>query len=129
MLAEIASKAVAAERGSRRGRTWYHSEAGDLYVWGARGGVSSFQLSFMQHGLGERREWWVEWSGKSAKAGFVDSKEVDSRTHDLKSPTVDMSNARRREAGRLARRFLADEGAGLPEKLRAFLDGKLAALR
>lgn len=128
MLAEISSDAVATERGSLRGRTWYHSDAGDLYVWSARGGVSSFQLSFMAHGLEERREWWVEWNGKSAKAGFVDSKEVGTRTHDLKSPTVDMSTARLREAGRLARRFLADEGAGLPAKLRAFLDGKLAAL-
>jgi hypothetical protein len=129
MLAEVSAEAVGEERGSPRLRTWYHSDGGDLYVWEGKGSAfSSFQVSFLDRGL-ERREWWLEWSELGARAGLVDSKEVGSRTHDLKSPTVDLSSARIREAARRAEEFLSREGARLPGAVRAFLDDKLASLR
>jgi hypothetical protein len=129
MLVEISSEAIGEERGSRRRRLWFHSDAGELYVWrGASDRIEAFQISFFDNSAEERREWWLEWGAKGAKAGLVDSKEADSRTHDLKSPTVELSSARVAEAALLAKRFLSREGAGLPAALRGFLDEKIASL-
>lgn len=119
MLREVDSESLKKESGSRR-KVWYHSPAGDLYVWlDGRNRVVSFQATCYEES-GERQEWWLEWDGRGIRAGRVDSKEVDSRVHDLMSPTVDLS-VRTPEAAKRLLAFLEAEGGGLPLPLAAFV--------
>lgn len=119
MLKEMATGGELA--GSAR-KKWYHDENGDLYVWKtARGTVASFQLSFMETDSEDRQEWWVQWAGHGLRVGQVDSKEVDSRVHDLKAPVVEGATISAKRIRTKAQAYLERNGGELPDGLRRFL--------
>jgi hypothetical protein len=106
---------------------WFHSAAGDLYVWfDAAGRPDSFQISSIESGP-ERREWWLEWKRSGWRAGRVDSKETDSREHDLRSPVIEVSATSALKARDEVLRFFGREGGGVPEPVRRFVRDCLAA--
>ncbi|HRY29680.1 MAG TPA: hypothetical protein P5079_06535 [Elusimicrobiota bacterium] len=127
MLDEVRSDSVVQAPPGGLRKSWFHSAEGDLYVWlNGQNDVRSFQLSFFAGGE-ERTECWVEWDGRQRRVGTVDSREVDSRPHDIRSPMVELSEAPRKRIIEQAAEFLDREGGNLPEGLRTFVRKKVAA--
>lgn len=117
---------VVSSASSADGKLWFHSDRGDLYVWkDPAGKIRSFQLSFFNDDQIDRREWLLEWGAGGIKCGQVDSKETDSREHDLNTPVIEMRRENNRDLSAQALSFLRKEGGMLPEEIKRFIETAL----
>ncbi|HOW28009.1 MAG TPA: hypothetical protein PK876_05875 [Elusimicrobiota bacterium] len=129
MLSKIRQDVTAESSRNGARREWYHSENGDLFVWRRDRDIVSFQISCLSLFRGERNECWGEWDGRSFRTGFVNSKEVDGREHDIKTPVVDVTTADSSAIRKALAGFLQAEGAGLPSDVLGRLTEHLRSTR
>ncbi len=99
-------------------RICYGCADGDLFVWmdDKTQKAAAFELTWYTSG-DDRVEHIVRWNGKHLSTGLVDSSEVDGRTHDLQSPTVQLAVRTDKKIVRQGLQFLLDRSARMPRPL------------